>query len=238
MPNPGERTADCPPRQFPLATRLSAAYDDFVTGRPPTADEDVHMLPGIVEHVIDRCSRPGDLVVDPFAGFGTTIERAVALGREAIGVELLPERVRSTRRAAPGARVHEGDARELLRVLQRSGEPFAGAADLVLTSPPYMTHHDHDADPLTAYELDGGDYERYLSELGLVAAQCAHLLVPGGWMVWNVADICHRGQTTHLIADCARVLDEHLVRVGITEIGWDRYPHDLVADALLVYRRP
>ena len=57
-------------------------------------------------------------------------------------------------------------------------------------------------------------------------------------MVWNVADIHHLGRTTQLIRDCARVLARHLEPVGTTEIVWDRYPHDLVADALLVLRRP
>jgi hypothetical protein len=46
------------------------------------------------------------------------------------------------------------------------------------------------------------------------------------------------GRTTRLIRDCARVLGRHLTPVGVTEIVWDRSPHDLVADALLVFRRP
>ena len=126
------------------------------------------MLPGIVDHVIERLTPSGALVLDPFAGFGTTLARAVALGRRAVGVELLPERVDQLRRWVPQAHVIEGDARELLRLV--AGIVAPGSVDLILTSPPYMTVNDHDADPLTAYELEGGDYERYLAELGLVAA--------------------------------------------------------------------
>lgn len=196
------------------------------------------MIPTIVDHVIERCSRPGALVLDPFAGFGTTLDRAVALGRRALGIELLPERVAYLQRRTPTARVIEGDARELVPVLSDAlVDPVAGCADLVLTSPPYMTATHHDADPLTGYEASGGDYDRYLAELGLVAAQCAHVVAPGGFVVWNVADIHHRNHTTRLIDDCAAVLDAHLTRVGITHIVWDRLPHDLVADALLVFRR-
>lgn len=198
----------------------------------------MHMLASVVDHVIERCSDPGDVVLDPFSGFGTTLDRALALGRVPLGVELLPERVDYARTRVPGVRVVEGDARKLLRVLRGAASDHgAGSVDLVLTSPPYMTSEGHDADPLTAYEKDDADYERYLSELGLVAAQCARAVRPGGFVVWNVADILHDGVTTHLIDDCARVLGQHLAQVGITEIVWDRYPHDLVSDALLVFQR-
>lgn len=222
---------------------MSATNAAFLAERPPGAEEDVHMLAALVDHVIEHCSAPGDLVLDPFAGFGTTIDRAVTLGRRAIGIELLPERVEPLQRRVPGARIIEGDARELLKLVFGSGSPEAEAGDaevgvqLVLTSPPYMTASHHEADPLTAYERNGGDYHRYLAELGLVASQCARLVAPGGFVVWNVADIHHMGQTTHLIRDCGRVLAQHLTLVGVTEIHWDTYPHDLVADALLVFQR-
>ncbi|GAA1318942.1 DNA methyltransferase [Leucobacter albus] len=222
----------------PLDTRLFALHATFEAERPTGAEEDVHMVVSLVDHVIERCSAPGELVFDPFAGFGTTITRAVTLRRAAIGIELLPERVEQLQRSVPGANVIEGDARELLRLV-RSHTPAGVEAtvDLVLTSPPYMTAEHHDADPLTAYERDGGNYDRYLHELGLVARQCALLVRPGGYVVWNVADIHHAGATTPLIEDCARVLNQHLDYVGTTEVQWDSYPHDLVADALLVFRR-
>lgn len=223
----------------PLSSRLSASLDTFLAERPPGADEDVHMLASIVDHVIERCSEPGDAVFDPFAGFGTTIERAGALGRQALGIELLPERVEYLQRRFPRARTVEGDARELEKIIHGVVPQFSNAGiDLILTSPPYMTAEDHVADPLTAYEENGGDYSRYLMELGLVALQCARVVRPGGFVVWNVADIFHSDRTTNLISDCSRVLEQSLTPVGITEIIWDYYPHDLVADALLVFQRP
>ncbi len=222
----------------PLDPVLTVSHREFVNSRPHGADEDVHMTPTVVDHVLERCTAPDEVVLDPFAGFGTTLARAVALGRRALGVELLPERVEHIRSQVPAASVVEGDARDLLRVL--SGPLPAdprGSVDLVLTSPPYMTATHHDADPLTAYEEEGGSYPRYLRELGLVASQCAELVRPGGFVVWNVADIRHRGSTTRLIDDCNEVLSAHLTPIGVTTIGWDVLPHDLVADALLVFRR-
>lgn len=223
-------------------SKLQAQHRSFVAERPTGADEDVHMLASIVDAAIERYSEVGDLVIDPFAGFGTTLERATALGRSALGIELLPERVEHARTQTPDALVIEGDARELVRLLQHHTKDAAQSmrvphAQLVLSSPPYMTRNAHPANPLTAYVEDTGDYERYLAELSWVAAQCAHVLRDEGYLVWNVANIQFEGEVTNLIADCRRVCERHLSYVNMIEIEWDHYPHDLVADALLVFQR-
>jgi DNA modification methylase len=44
--------------------------------------------PAIPRAVIEAFSEPGDLVLDPFMGGGTTIIEALSLGREALGVDL------------------------------------------------------------------------------------------------------------------------------------------------------
>ncbi len=45
---------------------------------------------GVVERMLRMATRPGDLVVDPFAGSGTTAEACFRLGRRYIGFEQLP----------------------------------------------------------------------------------------------------------------------------------------------------
>lgn len=47
--------------------------------------------PALIEPCILAASRPGDVVLDPFMGSGTTAQVAQALGRRWIGCELNPE---------------------------------------------------------------------------------------------------------------------------------------------------
>jgi DNA modification methylase len=71
-------------------------------------------------------SRQGALVLDPFAGCGTTLHAAVSLGRRAVGVEIERDHAEQARKHAI---VFQGDALAL---------PFADeSVDLVVTSPPY-----------------------------------------------------------------------------------------------------
>lgn len=44
----------------------------------------------ILHRIIKACSNPGDLVIDPFLGSGTTLIAAKELGRRGLGIELSP----------------------------------------------------------------------------------------------------------------------------------------------------
>lgn len=59
-----------------------------------------------LERVVNACSNPGDLVLDPFLGSGTTGVLAHALGRNFVGIEFSPDNARNA-----AARIAHGPVR-------------------------------------------------------------------------------------------------------------------------------
>ncbi len=204
---------------------------DLAAQRPSGEVDDVHFTEALAESVIADTTSAGDLVLDPFAGYGTTLVVAERMGREAVGVELLAEHVKHVRARTSGqAQVLHGDARQLADLVD-------GPVDLVLTSPPYMTRSGHPENPLTGYATDDGSYPTYLRELGSVFGQVAGLLRPGGHAVVNVANLVTDGQVTPLAWDVGRVVSEHLTFLGETFLCWDVHPPGLAGDYLLWFVR-
>jgi site-specific DNA-methyltransferase (adenine-specific) len=56
------------------------------------------MPEAVLERIVRVSSNPGDLVLDPFAGSGTTLATAKRLGRHYLGVELSPQYAEAARR--------------------------------------------------------------------------------------------------------------------------------------------
>lgn len=59
----------------------------------------------LVHRIVEACSFPGDLVLDPFAGSGTTCGVASSLGRRSLGIDLKPEYAVMAEAAAYRSRV-------------------------------------------------------------------------------------------------------------------------------------
>ena len=137
------------------------------------AGDDVRFAPEFARLMIERFTHPGECVLDPFAGYGTTLSAAAELGRECVGVELLPQRVEYMRATArPHVCVYCHDARRLC-------ELALPRIDFVLTSPPYMARNDHPEYPFAGYAVTGEDYARYMEDIAGVFRPAARVYAAG-----------------------------------------------------------
>ena len=75
----------------------------------------------LLGRIIRCCSNPGEIVLDPFGGSGTTLAAAKKLGRRWIGFELSADYAAKIKSRLGEARV---------------GDPLDGAADPLTSAPP------------------------------------------------------------------------------------------------------
>ncbi|WP_407942547.1 TRM11 family SAM-dependent methyltransferase [Micromonospora globbae] len=186
---------------------------------PESVKHPARMLPAIAAHAVHAYTQPGDLVLDPMCGIGTTLVEAIHAGRDAIGVEYEPRwsniaDANITHAHAHGATgrasVVRGDATRLQSLLPAA---LAGQVALVVTSPPYgPTVHGlvrPGADGVEKFDNaynDGTDRGNlaYRDLTGLadgfeqILHGCAVLLRPGGTVVVTARPWRKNGQLVDL----------------------------------------
>ncbi|MDI2130569.1 TRM11 family SAM-dependent methyltransferase [Yinghuangia seranimata] len=164
------------------------------------------MLPAIAAHAVDAYTRPGDRVLDPMCGTGTTLVEAAHAGRHALGVEYEARWAQVARAnlalagrqgALGSGRVLVGDARHLAEVIPPE---LHGLFALVVTSPPYgasvhgRVTSTRDSGEAGVHKFDwtyGTDkanlahqpLARLLDGFTAILAGCAAVLRPGGRVV-------------------------------------------------------
>jgi DNA modification methylase len=85
------------------AGRYPDTFMDYAPARQGDAAHVCEKPLSVMRWLLERVTRPGDVVVDPFCGSGTTLVAARELGLDAIGVEMSEAYVeRANRRLAQG----------------------------------------------------------------------------------------------------------------------------------------
>jgi SAM-dependent methyltransferase len=210
-------TLNLPLSVWPTAQATARAQRE---GRylPLSGTHPAKMLPAVARTAITAYSQPGDLVVDPMCGIGTTLVEAVHVGRDAIGVEYEPEWAalaqanldHATSLGATGhGEVITGDARHLSSLIDPAAH---GLVALVLTSPPYgsSVHGQVNAEPGVGVHKKHFRYSRdpaNLAHVGLdpllhatreILTGASRLLKPGGVVAMTVRPYWKAGQLVDL----------------------------------------
>ena len=124
----------------------------------------------IIWNLLQRYTKPKELVIDPCAGSGTTLDVARDLERRALGYDVHPTR------------------KDIFRVDARKLPPeLIGKADFVFIDPPYATHIDYGPDPRDLGKLDAAS-GKYYDAMEQVFAEIHRVLRPGRHMALYVSD--------------------------------------------------
>jgi DNA modification methylase len=184
---------------------------------PVFQDDDVRYPESLVEHFLEQYTQKGDIVFDPFAGYGTTLFVAERMGRIPYGVEIDQNKVNliKSKLANPENIIH-GDSRLLANV------DFP-RIDFSMTSPPYMTKDNHPEFPFAGYKITGEGYEEYLRDIRSVYKQLRARMKSTGKIVIEVANIKPEKQVTTLAWDVGQELSKVLRFDGEVIICWDEY---------------
>ncbi len=123
----------------------------------------------IIWNLVQRYTNPGDLVVDPMCGSGTTIDVCEEEGRRVIGFDLNPKHEKAIK----------NDARHI---------PLEdNSVDMVFIDSPYGDNVSYSDDPADIGKISAESQEFY-NELEKVAKEVYRILKPGKVLGWLIGD--------------------------------------------------
>lgn len=165
--------------------------------------------PYIPRNILLRYSKEGDLVLDQFAGGGTTLVEAKLLNRNIIGLDVNDEALSRCREktgfkheGADGTvDIRKGDARQLSGIDDNS-------IDLICTHPPYadIIHYSEGRDipeDLSNYELDD-----FLKQMRSVASESYRVLKKAKFCAILMGDMRKKGHVIPLSFKTMQIFED------------------------------
>jgi DNA modification methylase len=216
--------------------------------------------PQVARALLEQYSRPGDLILDPFVGGGTTLLEAYVLGRNAIGfdvsdlaLEMTRSRIEELRTRADRESLHglpavdvrvvKGDA----RVLPSIGK---ASVDFVCTHPPYGDALRYTVDnPIDLSNIR--DPKAFLTELERAGRKMLDALKPGGHCALQIGDLRRNGvlhtlgfETVNRFRDLGFTVEDVIIKTQNNDrstefyYGHESMRYRLRHEYILVFRKP
>ncbi|MCX7778483.1 MAG: DNA methyltransferase [Armatimonadetes bacterium] len=245
-----KQVAALQPTEFELEQTTVWSFPDRGTWATHQGNYRGNWAPQIPRNLILRYTQPGEWVLDPMVGSGTTLVECKLLGRNGIGVDINYEALmltfdrlnfepRNLYETLPTTeiRLYHGDARNLDKIPDES-------IDLIATHPPYAN--------IIAYSRGkaiNGDLSRmrsldeYLDAMTEVAKECYRVLKPGRHCSILVGDTRRH---KHYVPIAFRVMECFLqvgfiLREDVIKVQWkmkstrERWQPQPNRDFLLIY---
>lgn len=129
----------------------------------------------LIWNLLQRYTKPGDVVVDPMCGSGTTLDVCKDTDRKGRGFDIAPYR----------EDIVKADARKLPLPNQ--------SVDFVFVDPPYSTHIEYSKDPACIGELDART-PLYYEAMEKVISEMHRVLKKGKYAALYVSDSYKKGK--------------------------------------------
>lgn len=176
----------------------------------------------VVTQCLLRCTKPGDVVIDPFFGSGTTAFDGLRRGRKVIGVELQQELAQKVARQLQETypnksedwRLFVGDSNSetILYQVKEQLERWNQFPSLIFAHPPYhdMIRFSDEPNCLS----NTGSLNAFLDRWQSVAQRWLEILPQGKWMTLVIGDMYRNGEWIPLgFLSMQRVLDTGLAKL-------------------------
>lgn len=233
-----------PSGEVPLAvwpvTQITSQYQRAGRYDASSSKHPGKMVPALARRIVEEYSSPGDLVVDPMCGIGTTIVEGASLARRCIGIDLEQRWIEiahsNIAAAVTGshhrfAEVRPGDASRLSESLGS----LSGSVDLIATSPPYACDvatvdkrawhsggslksaesYNYSDDTANLGHARGDDYRQQM--IG-VYRSCFDALRPGGLLVTVTKNMRRKGRLIDLVSLTVELA---------TSVGFGYFQHNI-----------
>ena len=123
----------------------------------------------VIYNMIKRYTEPGNLVLDPMAGSGTTLDVCKEEGRRCIAYDISPTR----------PDIAQNDARKI---------PLADqSVEMIFIDSPYGDNIDYNDHPGNIGHISA-ETDEFYKELDKVMAECYRVLKPGNVLGWLIGD--------------------------------------------------
>jgi len=179
------------------------------------ANDDVRYPKELVKLFLDEYTKTGDIVFDPFTGYGTTLIAAEELNRVGYGIEYCEDRVDYVKTKISNCEnIIKGSSLKL-------DEYDLPLIDFSITSPPYMTKNNHEQYPFAGYEINGKGYSDYLEDIKSIYIKLKDKLKPNAYVVIEVSNIVKENTNTTLAWDITKSISDILEFQKEIVICWE-----------------